>query len=175
MTALVPSITEEQILTGFRLFLLDITPDGFEVFVAQNNRVPEPNGPDFIIMTPKSRARLATNVDDWDKVNPNPGAKTIKHNARFDLQLDIHGPSGSDVASVIAAVFVDDFGRDALAATPIAPLYASDGNQMPFINGEQQYENRWVMTLSAQIKPTVSTPAQFAASLVPVVNPTLGG
>lgn len=175
MTALVPSVTEEEILTGFRLFLLDITPDGFEVFDAQDNRVPEPNGPDFIIMTPKNRVRLATNVDAWDTSDPAPVTKTIKHNARYDLQLDIHGPNGSDVATVIAAAFVDDFGRDALAATPIAPLYASDGNQMPFINGEQQYENRWVMTLSAQIKPTVSTPMQFAASLVPVINPALGG
>lgn len=175
MTAFVPSVTDDDIFTAFRTFLLDITPTGFEVFQAQSNRVPEPVGPDFIIMTAKARVRLATNTDTYDTTDPDPAAINVQHNSRFEMQLDIHGPSGSDVASVIATLFPDDFGRRALAETSVTPLYASDGNQMPFINGEQQYENRWVMTLSAQIKPKVSTPMQFAASLTPVINPALGG
>jgi hypothetical protein len=106
---------------------------------------------------------------------PAPTEKTIAHNSQFDLQLDIHGPGGSDIASVIAATFPDDYGRDALAPAGIAPLFASDGRQMPFKNGENQYENRWLMTLSLQIKPTVSTAQEFAATLTPSIQPALGG
>ncbi len=170
-----PTVTEDDVLAAIRVYLLAVAPAGFEVVQTQNNRVPEPTSENFIVMTPRDRVRLATNTDTWDRVAPSPATKEIEHSARFDLQLDIHGPAGSDLASVIAATFVDDYGRSLFDGTPVSPLYAGDGHQMPFINGEQQYENRWVVTLSAQIKPTVSTPMQFADTLTPVINPALGG
>lgn len=170
-----PTVTEDDVLRAIRTYLLAVAPAGFEVVQTQNNRVPEPTSVNFVVMTPRDRRRLATNADTWDRVDPAPTTKEIEHNAQFDMQLDIHGPAGSDLASVIAATFADDYGRDMLAPLFVAPLFASDGHQMPFINAEQQYENRWVVTLSAQIKPTVSTPAQFADTLTPVINPALGG
>lgn len=170
-----PTITEDDVFTAIRAYLLAVGPVGLEVIQAQNNRVPEPASADFIVMTPTNRGRLATNVDTWDATDPNPVTITLAHNARFDLQLDIHGALGSDIAAVIATTFPDAFGCDMLRPAGVAPLYASEGHQMPFVNGEQQYENRWTMTLSAQIKPAVSTPAQFAATLTTTVNPALGG
>ena len=170
-----PSVTETQVFTGLRAFLLLIVAAGVEVVQTQQNRVAEPVGPDFIVMTPSNRVRLATNQDTWDRTGANPVAKLIDHDTQFDMQLDIHGPNGSDTASVIAATFADDFGRDALAPHGIAPLFASDGHQSPFKNAEDQYENRWVMTVAMQIRPNVSTAAQFADRLAPVINPALGG
>ncbi len=56
------SPTDEQTRTSLRAFLLAILPPGTEVFMAQNNRVPEPAGPNWVEMTPLFMNRLATNL-----------------------------------------------------------------------------------------------------------------
>lgn len=164
------SLTEDMILDAFKAFLVGIVEPAVEVFRGQDNRVPEPLGATYIALTPMNRLRLATNADGYTA-----DTKTIAHNAQFDLQLDIHGPGGSDIASVIVAVFTDDYGVDMLGPLGLGPLFASEGHQIPFKNGEDQYEDRWTMTLSAQIKPTVSTAIQSAVKLVPAIQPALGG
>jgi hypothetical protein len=57
-------LTETQILGAVRSLLLAIVPPGVECIRAQVNKVPEPIGPDFLIMTPMRRERLSTNVDN---------------------------------------------------------------------------------------------------------------
>lgn len=57
------SITESAILTVLRSFLLSVLPSGVEVVRGLVNRVPEPAGADFCVMTPLFRDRLGTNVD----------------------------------------------------------------------------------------------------------------
>lgn len=174
--SLSPSITEDDVFIALRAYLLGIVdPAVTEVFQAQNNRVPEPKGQSYIVMTPANRIRLATNTDGWDRTNVAPVEYVLQADTQFDMQLDIHGPKGSDIAQVIAATFADDYGRAVFDGTGVAPLYVNDGHQLPFVNGEQQYENRWVMTASMQISPTVSTPMQFAATLTPTVKPVFGG
>ena len=59
------SLTDSQILTVLRGFLLDVLPAGTAVVKAQVNRVPEPIGTDFVVMTPLLRYRLSTNIDDY--------------------------------------------------------------------------------------------------------------
>ena len=59
------SLTEAQIFTALRSFLLDVLPAGTPVFKAQDNRVPEPTATDFVSMTPILRERLETNVDSY--------------------------------------------------------------------------------------------------------------
>lgn len=63
------SLTDSQITTVLRSFLLDVLPAGTEVIKAQINRVPEPIGQSFVVMTPILRQRLSTNVDDYDDVS----------------------------------------------------------------------------------------------------------
>lgn len=62
------SITESNALTALRSFLLAILPAGIEVLRSQGNQVPEPQGPDFVMMTPLLKERLETNVDAFDDV-----------------------------------------------------------------------------------------------------------
>jgi hypothetical protein len=54
---------DSQIFTALRTFLLGVLPAGVDVLQAQANRVPEPAGADFVLMTPLRRERLETNVD----------------------------------------------------------------------------------------------------------------
>ncbi len=55
------SLTEAQTLTALRAFLLGVVPAGTDVIRGQDNRVPEPVGPDFVVMTPLMQGRLGTN------------------------------------------------------------------------------------------------------------------
>ena len=60
--------TDSQIFTALRTFLLGVLPPGVDVLQAQANRVPEPAGTDFVLMTPLRRERLETNVDSYADV-----------------------------------------------------------------------------------------------------------
>lgn len=59
------NLTESNIFTAVRSYLLTVLPAGLEVVDGQDNRVPEPAGTDFVTMTPLLRERLETNVDDY--------------------------------------------------------------------------------------------------------------
>lgn len=158
-------MTEDDILTAVRGFLLGVL-SGVEVVQAQNNRVPEPLGENFVIMTPRSRKRQSTNQDTWPADAVAPVAIDHLQSTNVSIQLDIHGPAGSDNAQIIGTLWRDDYACAVLAPAGIAPLYADDGAQMPFLNGSQQYENRWVMAVALQVNPVVSTPQDFADTLL---------
>lgn len=52
-------------MNAFRAVLLQILPPGTPVIRTQINRVPEPNGDNWVSMTPLFRNRLATNYDTY--------------------------------------------------------------------------------------------------------------
>jgi hypothetical protein len=57
--------TQSQVLKQLRSFLLAILPAGTDVVTGQINRVPEPAGANYVVMTPMGQERLRTNVDDY--------------------------------------------------------------------------------------------------------------
>ncbi|HEV7214157.1 MAG TPA: hypothetical protein VGP33_03455 [Chloroflexota bacterium] len=60
------SSTEYQTLVALRTFLTAILPAGVAVIRAEQSRVPEPSGTDFVVMTPTHRERLSTNVASYE-------------------------------------------------------------------------------------------------------------
>jgi len=56
---------ESDIQTALRNFLLAILPSGIEIAEGQDNRVPEPESDDFVLITTFHRPRLGTNVDSY--------------------------------------------------------------------------------------------------------------
>ena len=56
---------QDDLTTALRSFLLAVLPAGTEVILAQPNRVPEPKGGNFVIMTPTLQKRLGTNLDRY--------------------------------------------------------------------------------------------------------------
>lgn len=223
------SITESMVLTALRSFLLSILDPSVEVIQGQVNRVPEPESPDFVVMTPVTRTRLSLNRDTAQDVlftgsisgtvltitaveyglisvgSPvfgvgvaantyvtamgtgvgGVGTYTVNNTqtvasetlaagqwaalqpTQIDIQLDVHGPNSTDNCQVITTLFRDAYACDYFASQPadMGPLYAEDGRQMPFINGENQFEYRWVCTVSMQANPVVSTGLQYADKL----------
>ena len=59
------SPTQSDILTALRSFLLSVLPANTEVILSQANRVAEPEGDNFVLMTPMLRLRMATNDDEY--------------------------------------------------------------------------------------------------------------
>lgn len=170
MAVVGPSITETAILTALRTYLLSILPAGVEVVKGQANKVPEPTSPDFVVMTHMGRDRLSTNVDTWDMGGADPTVIAARHGTSSRVQLDIHGPNGTDNAQIITTLWRDDYACTSIDSAIFTPLDATDGQQMPFINGENQYEDRWVVTLTLQSSPIVSTPMQFTSTLTPNIS-----
>jgi hypothetical protein len=59
------SITQSTAQTVLRSFLLSVLPPNTDVIEAQDNRVPEPSNPNFVIMTAIRRSRIETNIDSY--------------------------------------------------------------------------------------------------------------
>lgn len=157
-----PSITEAQVVAAVRAYLLANLPPSVEVMKGQANRVAETKAPDFVIMVPAWRRRLGTTIETWDQTD---WQISRAEPMLVDMQLDFHGEASTDNATVIQILWRSAAACDFLAPFGVAPLYCDDGQQMPFINDQNQYEDRWIMNLTMQINPAVSTAQQFAASL----------
>ena len=240
MAALV-GLTQTQIFTGLvsvlgTFGLVNAAGAAVPVIRGQVNRVPEPNGTDFVVLWPISRDRLTMNVDGWADViaaasitansmtvssvsngailpgmtvygtgvtsgttvvsqtsgttggagvyvvttTPNLGASTLyigtytaMQETEVTIQADVHGPASADNAARIATLFRDWYGVSAFIDTgyPMGPLHTTDPRQMPFENGEQQTEERWVVDLCIQANVVVTVPAQFADKLSAQVIP----
>ena len=174
-----PTVTSDQIMGALGDFLtaiLPLTPKGTTmvptpVIQGQINRVVQPGTDYFVAMVENSRTTLSTNVAVYDGKNNLIGyAKPTQ----IAVQIDIHGPAGNDNAQVIATLWRSDYACRLIDATIFQPLFATDGQQTPFINGENQYEARWTMSLNLQVNATISTPAQFADKVVPDISAPVG-
>jgi len=162
-----PSIQQAQVSGVLRSFLLTILPTGVEVIIAQQNLVPEARADNFILLTLLGRVRLGTNTVSWDQtMGGNPSVATDAEAVSIAMQLDFHGANSTDNAQVFAALFRSAYACDYMAATGVSPDYCTDGHQMPFINGEDQWEDRWVLNAVMDCVIAVQAPQQFANTLV---------
>lgn len=159
------SLTETQVFTVLRAFVLAQIA-AVEVLKGQNNRVSMPPKGNFIIMTPMMRERLATNVTAYSDLKNN-GTRADTQPTRYTVQFDVYGPAATDNAQKLQTLFRSDVACQAFTASGLAmqALYTTDPRQMPFVNGEQQYEDRWTLDIALQINPTVTTPQEFADEL----------
>lgn len=95
------------------------------------------------------------------------GVGLVQTSTEVTIQLDVHGPASADNAQRFTTLWRDEYACSFMvrAGFPGQPLYTSDPRQMPFINGEQQYEFRWVIDAALQVNPVISFPLEFADQL----------
>ena len=104
------------------------------------------------------------------------GAETIMQPTDAVIQLDVHSASdgvASDMAQTISTLIRDERATRFFADAGMdgAPLYAEDPRQVPFLNGEQQYENRYVVDVHIQANQALGLPQQFAdEAVIDVMN-----
>ena len=80
------------------------------------------------------------------------------------MQLDFYGSSSADWSSMFQTVFRDAWSWDQFPLN-IKPLYADDPMQMPLIDGEEQYEQRWRVSCFMQYNPVTTVNQDFATIL----------
>lgn len=123
------------------------------------------------------------------------GCRQVAQSTRVDFQLDIHGPRGAEVAQAIVlsafqaesdlvssyelpllddagVVMTDSYGQTLYAVVDLtmAVLTHGQARQVPFVNDQMQFEDRWVLELAMQINPTVFLPQQFADAVTVQLN-----
>ncbi len=161
------SPTLEQVAEKLRAFLVLVAPDGMPVVRGLDNLVPQPNEP-YVLFTEITQQRITTNISTFTDPGVGVGARATRMGTVLTFQVDCYGPASADLANAIANLLRDDFGCRALA--PVAqPLYAGEPRLMPLVNGEEQYERRWMLEAVLQWNPVASTPQQFADRLEPSV------
>lgn len=134
---------------------------GVEVIQGQVNLVPMPVG-QFICMTPIMQRRLSTNVSTY---RPDDGERDVMQPTEYTIQLDCYGPDSSDHATTISTMLRDFYGCDFLRPFQCQPLFTGEPSQVPLINGEENYEQRWMVEAVLQFNPIVTTPQEFADEL----------
>lgn len=91
------------------------------------------------------------------------GASDVLQPTMVTVQLDVHGPASADNAQIISTLLRDDFAVEQFKTSgfDVTPLYADDPRQVPFINENQQFENRYVVDAQLQANQVVIVPLQF--------------
>lgn len=159
------SLTQAQEFTALRAFLIGVLPTGTEVLRTQANRVAEPTGPDFVMMTPLHAQRISTNITTFAYLPNN--LRTDLGPTKLTVQLDIYGPSAPDNVQIIATLWRSEYATAAFtdAGVDMQPIYADEAHQMAFINGEKQYEDRWSIDLVMQVNPVITTAQDYTTWL----------
>jgi hypothetical protein len=122
--------SETDAIAALRGLLLTIVP-GLEVISAQDNRVPEPAGADFVVMTVIQRVRLSTNVDFvQDTVFAGSIAGTVLtyvSPSRGDLRVGtlIYGiPAIANPTAIVSIDTATSATVSPAQTAPFGPLYA---------------------------------------------------
>ena len=148
-------INDQDVFTAMRVFIQSFVPSTVQVVQAQDNRVPMPKD-GFITMNNTGMDRLSFNIDNYQSVIQ---GKTVLTPTKYSMQLDFYGPSSQIWAVETMALFRDEYATQIFPSN-IQPLYADDPIQIPLIDGEAQYEQRWKLVASLQYNPTLSTQQQ---------------
>lgn len=130
---------------------------------AQADRVPMLKG-QFCIITPLRFIRLSTTQSSkHDTGLPSTSTMSYTEVRRADLQVDLYGDGAGDRANILETVFRSGHAWEAIQAmdTRLAPLYSSDAIQAPMINAENQWQERYTLTLSLQADITVTLPQDY--------------
>jgi len=161
-----PSITVDAVIEALTAFLTPFVPTGCPIIRGWQNRVPPPFTPAasdplaFVKLSEVNQVDLET-PQMTQSSDPTIQQATILTPTRIDIQIDFYGLMAGDYCKAVKAVFRSPYAPDQFP-DGIAPLYASDSIRGALITGEDQYEDRWLITGSFQYNPTVTVPQQSA-------------
>lgn len=129
----------------------------------------------YVVVSPGIAQRVNQINKSYDSVN------LVVNNERstiYSYQVDCYGPNGPDMADIIAIAWrtmnACDYFAGLLATPtpgaplPVMPLYADEPSQLNIVNGENVYEQRFMLRLFAQVNQVVSLPQDFFTGPVPI-------
>jgi len=155
----VPSIAIDSVFDALGAFIQPFVGTT-QIIRAQVNRVAMPSG-SFVELTEIASTDLEVPRQWYDHDNQE---RDIIGPKRLTIQADFYGESAGDWCAAVKTVWRTPY---TVAQFPvgIAPLYCDDGQEVPLVTGEEQYERRWALTMSLQYNPIVIVPQQSAEVL----------
>jgi len=161
------SIADDDVFVALRAFILNVLPDlaPENVLLGPMNGVPMPPGSNFIIMAPSDRTGLATTQREYfpsDDPAPALGTRETTRQTQVGCSVNFYGEAATDNAQIFNQLFRDLYGCDFMRPYNVQPLWCDDGRQLPLIDSEKQYAQRWQVRAVMQINPTISTSQEFA-------------
>lgn len=166
MSLYFPSISIDDVIQAITSFLVPFLPAGVPVIRAQQNRVPPPityTASDplvFVQLREVSQTDLETPTMT-QSADPDVQQADINTPTQIDVQIDFYGISAGDYCKAVKAVWRSPYAPDQFPIG-IAPLFCSNGIQGVLVTGEEQYEDRWLLTASLQYNPVVTVIQQSA-------------
>ena len=148
--------------------VIDVLANFAEPFIgtceqAQVNRVPMDKGA-FCILTPLRFKRLSTSREiNKDTGSQSTSAIGFTEVRQADIQVDIYGDNAGDRAISLETLFRTGYAYDAIKALDVrvAPLYSTEAVQAPMINAENQWQERYTITVSLQVHITIDVPQDY--------------
>lgn len=160
------SLTDKQTFTALVNFLENILPTQdvngnllIDIVRGQDNKVSEPVTDNFVEMLFLHKERLSTNVVSYtEQVGDTTSTRHDLTPIKYAIRLDIHGSNGADNTQIIMSMFRSDHAASVFKGVgyDVTPLWCQDAKQVPFLNGEQQVEQRWILEIYLQCNPVLS-------------------
>jgi len=154
-TAIEVDVTEDMVCRAVRAYIKSIA-GGMSVQRTPVNRASMPKGA-YVSFTPGLRRPLSTNREVRDD-----NSRTVSRPEQMSFQIDCYGQGSSELAEMLNVLYRDVYACDLFDSFGFsdAPLYAGDIQQAPYVNGEDQYENRYTFEIELQINSRVTVPLQ---------------
>lgn len=161
--------TENEVfdaLWGWIASLFDVGVQD-NIFKGFQNATSTPFG-SYIVIQPGQKIRQDQATRDYVReVDPRDGFVNIWRHTTYSYQVDCYGQNGADWADIISIAWRSLWACDALTDAAITPLYANEPAQLNVVNGELQYEQRFMLTLFMQVNQCVTLPQDFFVDPVP--------
>lgn len=170
MAAATLTPTEDQIFDALWGFVDTVFGSAFSanIFKGFQNMTSTPAGVSYIVLSPGVVVRQNQLVRNYDAVN---SLTLNERDTEYSYQIDCYGPNGPDYANTLAiawrTLWACDYFEGLLASPtpgaplPVTPLYADEPQQLNVVNGELQYEQRFMLRLHLQANQVVALPQDF--------------
>jgi hypothetical protein len=179
-------ITDDDVYAGLVGFFRLIVPtapwtyDGktypaVPILRGQQNRVPMPDIPFVLMTTVGTPRRIGTNKDSTEAVIVDGAlvgfTAAVGADFEYAVQADFYSPQAEAWAMAAELLWRDAIG---FAAMPpgMKPLYSEDRRQVPLVGAENQWVQRWTMTLYLDYQPTWTQPCEAATAITVIPWPT---
>jgi hypothetical protein len=163
-------ITDDTVFTQLRAFIMDALGTAVtEVVRVPRNRTPMPKFYPFITMSPILKEKIMWPVSGVSDPAVQPQAGSLTAATRYQIQLDAFGATAGDVIQLLHTVLNGPSAFDFFnAQTPagVYPLYADSPREASIVDEEAESVLRWIMDISLQFNPTLTSTIQTASTVV---------
>lgn len=165
-------LTDQDVYAALSGFFALIVPAGTPILRGQQNRVPMPNVPFVLMTTLGAPRRIGTNADSIEATVVNGQitgfTASVEADFEYSVQIDLYGPDAESWAMATELVWRDKIAWYFLPSG-IKPLFSEGRQQLPLVGAENNWIQRWTLTLVLDYAPTFTLPTQAAttATVIP--------